>query len=186
MTSAHPDADGVLYQDARWTWIARFQYGWIAYPLWIAGLIGSISTGVPSHVLISLALFTPPIAICEWRLRKMGLIVNSDAIVLVRPLNRTRIPWQEIESFALVSPPGWIDYGNRRIAVKRRHGVIPRFKLQIPTIWLSTKGDAHRAWPRGPSRLRWSGGEIADVLGFLNEELVEHRSASENVRIAGL
>jgi hypothetical protein len=170
----------VLYQDARWLRIARFQYGIIAGPLWLLGLIGSISTGVPSHVALSLALFTPPIAICEWRLRKMGMIIRNNELVLVRPLNRTRIPWQQIESFTLIIPSGFIDYGARRIGVKRRHGLIPRSTMRIPTLWVSIKGE--KRWPplNGPSRLKWADGEAPDPLAFLNNQLAEHHPAPED------
>ena len=34
----------VLYQDARWLRIARFQYGIIAVPLWLLGLVGDPNT----------------------------------------------------------------------------------------------------------------------------------------------
>lgn len=91
-----PGDDDFPYQDARWMRIGRFQYGMIAYPLWILGLVGSISTGKLSHIGLALALFTPPIAVCKWRMRKLGLIIRRDEIVLVRPLNHTRIPWHEI------------------------------------------------------------------------------------------
>jgi hypothetical protein len=156
--------------------IARVQYGMIAYPLWILAVVGSISTGALSSVALAVALFTPPIAICEWRLRRMGLIVQRNAIVLVRPLNRTRIPWQEIESFELVVPPGFIDYGNRRVGVKRRHGIIPRSTMQLPTVWLSVNGEKRWPPPKGPSRLKWSGGEVADVMGFLNGQLADRQA----------
>jgi hypothetical protein len=165
-----------LYQDVRWLGSARAQYGFLAYPLLTLGLAGSISTGVPWHVGLALALFGPPILICEWRLRKMGFIVKRDCIVLVRPLNRTRIPWSDIDSFVLVMPGGWLDYGNRRVGIKRHRGRIPRVTFQVPTVWVSARPRARWVPPFGPSGLRWSGGEITDVMGFLNEQLAARRN----------
>ncbi len=74
-----------LYQDARFSRIGRFQYGFLAYPLLILGLIGSISTGVMWHVGLVLLLFAPPIAICEWRIKRMGFRITDEAIELIRP-----------------------------------------------------------------------------------------------------
>jgi hypothetical protein len=167
--------DDVLYQDVRWMRMGRFQYGMIAFPLWILGLVGSIGTGKLNHVVLALALFTPPIAVCEWRMRKLGLIIRRDEIVLVRPLNHTRIPWHEIESFRLVVPPGFIDYGNRRIGVKRRRHVVPRATMVIPTVWLSVRGEKRWPPPNGPSRLRSRNGEVTDVMGFLEQQLADHQ-----------
>lgn len=166
---------GILYQDARWRRIGRVQYGMIAYPLWLLALAGSIATGALDHVVLALAIFTPPIGIYEWRLRKMGLIIRSDAIILARALNHTRIPWADIDSFRITSPPGLADYGNRRIGVKRHPHAIPRSTMVISTVWLSLNGE--KRWPplNGPSSLKWSGGEITDVIGFLDEQLTDHQ-----------
>jgi len=177
-TRSTKEDPGLLYQDARWPRIARVSYGFFAFPLWIVGLVGSISTGVASHVVLALALFTPPIAICEWRMRKMGLVITSEGIELVRPLNRTRIAWHEIDSFKLFTPPGFMDYGYRRIGVsRRRHGIIPRVLLRIPTVWI-TVDTRWPPWMRGPSNLKWAGGEVTDVLEFLNDQLETHRPSS--------
>jgi hypothetical protein len=176
---AHPRSpeEDTLYQDVRWPRIGRFQYGVIAYPLLTAALVGSLSTGVPWHVALALGLFGPPIGLCEWRLRTMGILITPDCVVLVRPLNRTPIPWSEIDAFTPVSPPGWVDHGTRRVGVKRRrNGIVPRTTMTIPTVWMSLK--PNRRWPPpfGPAGLKWSGGEITDVMGFLNEQLAARRN----------
>jgi hypothetical protein len=176
--STAPNVD-VLYQDKRWLGLARWQYGIFAYPFWFLGVAGSISSGRITNVLIVLAVFTPPIAICEWRLRKMGLIIRSDAILLVRPLNRTRIPWQDIEAFELIVPRGLIDYGDRRVGIRRRHGSMPRAAIRIPTVWLSIKGQHRWIGPKGPSGLKSSRGDITDVIGFLNGQLADHTSPEQ-------
>jgi hypothetical protein len=177
--------DSALYQDARFSTIGRFQYGFIAYPLLILGLVGSISTGVVWHVGLALLLFVPLIGICEWRIKRMGFRISDEAIELIRPLNRTRIRWDEIERFDLIVPPGFVDYGyrgvgNRRVGIKRRRrGFIPRSRMQIPTLWIT--GPAK--WPfsplKGPSALTTSTGErITDVMGFLDDQLASHTTRS--------
>jgi hypothetical protein len=171
----HKSAQGaVLYQDARFITIGRFQYGFFAYPLLILALIGSVSTGVAWHVGLALLLFASPITICEWRMRKMGFQITGETIELIRPLNRTRIGWNEIERFDLIIPPGPVEYGNRRVAVKRRawHGHVPRSRMPIPTLWITVP--ARFPWSpfRHPTELKTSTGErIPDVVGFLNDQL---------------
>ncbi len=91
MADAHHTSTKALFQDRRWLSIARLQYGLLAYPLWLLGIGGSPSIGKLVNVLVVFGLFTVPIAICEWRLRKMGFAVEENALVLLRPLNRTRI-----------------------------------------------------------------------------------------------
>lgn len=169
-----PGEEAVL-QDARWRGIARYQYGLIAYPLWLLGVAGSIANGKTGSVLIVLAVFTTPIVICEWRLRKMGFLVQRDALVLVRSLNRTRIPWQEIERFELVRPHKAIDYGDRRLAVKRQQGILPRSRMPIPTLWLSARGPKRWLPPRGQTSVRWASGELTDVTAFLESQLLQHQ-----------
>jgi hypothetical protein len=165
-----------LYQDARFSRIGRVQYGVFAYPLFILGLVGSISTGVVWHVGLALLLFAPPIAICEWRIKRMGFQITDETIELIRPLNRTRIRWDAIDRFDLVTPPGLFDSGNRRVGIKRRsHGFLPRSRMQIPTLWIT----ASARWPlspfKEPTALKASTGErIPDVMGFLNDQLVAH------------
>jgi hypothetical protein len=101
----------------------------------------------------------------------MGFILQRDYIVLVRALSTTRIPWSEIESIALVAPGGWIDYGNARVAVKRSgNRLIPRAMIKLPTVWVSSRPRARCVPPFEPSGLVCSGGEVADVIGFLNDE----------------
>ena len=169
--------EGVLCQDVRWRKLGRVQYGAIAFPLLALSLVSTLSTGVPSRVLFVLALFAPVILACEWRLPKMGFIIEPDCIVLVRALNRTRIRWDEIDSFRPIAAGGFIDYDNRRIGVKRaRRGIVPRATLAIPTVWLSLSPKRFY----GPPGLRWPGGETTDPLGFLNEELrVRHAYPSQ-------
>jgi hypothetical protein len=167
--------EGALCQDGRWPGIARVQYGMLAYPLWLLAVAGSIARGDVANVLIIVALFTSPIVICEWRLRKMGFSVQSDALILVRPLNRTRIPWEDIERFELIRPNGLIDYGDRRLAVKRRGGILPRSTMRIPTLWLSVKDTKRWFPPGGQSRLRWASGELTDIVGFLESQLERHQ-----------
>ena len=165
-----------LYQDARFSRIGRFQYGFFAYPLLILGLIGSIATGVVGHVGLALLLFALPIAICEWRIKRMGFRITDETIELIRPLNRTRIRWDEIDRFDLITPPELVDYGNRRVGIKRRsHRLMPRSRIQIPTLWIT----APAKWPfspfKEPTALKTSTGErIPDVMGFLNDQLVAH------------
>jgi hypothetical protein len=168
--------EDALIRDSRWPGLGRVLYGVFAYPVLIAGLVGSISTGVLSSVVVVLAVLGTPILICEWRLRMMGFILESDCIVLVRPINRTRIPWSDIDSFAFVMPGGWIDYGNRRVGIRRQHGRMPRAVVKIPTVWVSARERASWVFPRGAAGLKWAGGEITDVMGFLNEQLVARRS----------
>jgi hypothetical protein len=176
-----PHGEDTLYQDVRWRSIARYQYGLFASPLLILGLVGSISTGVLSNVLVALALLGTLILICEWRLRKMGFILKPDCIVLVRALNHTRIPWSDVDSFELVMPSGSIDWRNRRVGIKRHRGRIPRATFKIPTVWMSAGPRARWVPPIGPSGLRWSGGDITDVLGFLNGQLAARRNAATPV-----
>jgi hypothetical protein len=70
----------------------------------------------------------------------------------------------------------WPRRGNRRVATKRhRHGIIPRSRMQIPTLWIT----APTKWPfspfNGPITLKTSTGErIPDVMGFLNDQLLAH------------
>ncbi len=168
--------ESVIYQDARFTRIGRFQYGLVAYPLMMLGLVGSISTGVAWHVGFALAVFVPPIAICEWRITRMGFRITDEGIELIRPLNRTRIRWDDIDQFELVTSPGRVDHGNRRVAIKRRrHGIIPRSRMQIPTLWITAGSEGSFSPLKGPTALKASTGEnIPDVMGFLNEELNAH------------
>jgi hypothetical protein len=174
----------VLYQDANWSFYGRWQYGFIVFPLLLLGLIGSISTGVPAHVALVLAIFTPVIVACEWRMRKMGLVISDDGIELVRPLNRTRIAWSEIEGFKLRMSTGLVDYGTRRVAVKRRRHHVPHQALPVPTVLINTQEHRPR-WLFPPQGLKWSGGKITDVMGFLNEQLAEHQpTAPQNVASA--
>jgi hypothetical protein len=98
--------------------------------------------------------------------------------VLVRPLNQTRIPWHEIESFRLVVPPGFIDYGNRRVGVKRRQHTLPRATMAIPTVWLSARGEKRRPPLNGPTRLTCPDGEVTDIMGFLEQQLADHQDRS--------
>lgn len=166
-----------LYQDAHWSFYGRALYGFIAYPLLLLSLIGSISTGVPGNVALALAIFAPAIAICEWRMRKMGFVITDEGIVLVRALNRTRIRWREIECFELLMSRGWVDYGTRRVGVKRRRHRIPRQAMAVPTISINTQERRPRwLFPPQGLKLKWSGGEITDVMGFLNEQLAKHQS----------
>jgi hypothetical protein len=137
-------------------------------------------TGVPSNVGLVVGLFAVPIAVCEWRLRKMGFLLKRDCIVLIRALNSTRIPWREIDSFALVAPGGWIDYDNRRVGVKRhRNRLIAPVTIKLPTVWVSCRPRGRWVPPFGPSGLKWSGGEIADVIGLLNDQLAAHRDSAQ-------
>ena len=76
-------------------------------------------------------------------------------IELIRPLNRTPIGWDEIDRFELITSPGLVDRGSRRVAIKRRrHGIIPRSQMQIPTLWITdrTKGPFSRLKGRPHSR----------------------------------
>ena len=66
------DTDDVLYQDVRWSRLARWRYGIFLYPLFLLFLVGSITTGVPWHVAFALAFTLPPIAVAELRLRRMA------------------------------------------------------------------------------------------------------------------
>jgi hypothetical protein len=109
----------------------------------------------------------------------MGLVLRPDCIVLIRPLNRTRIAWSDIDSFALIMPRGWIDYGNRRVGVKRhRSGLIPHTTLSIPTVWVAARQRSRWVAPFGACGLRSAGGEITDVMGFLSEQLRAHRNVA--------
>jgi hypothetical protein len=158
----------------------------MVYPLLILALAGSISTGILWHVGLALLLFGPPIAICEWRITRMGFRITDEAIELVRPLNRTRIGWDDIERFDLIAPPGLVDYGNRRIAIKRRrHGFIPRSRMQIPTVWI-TAATRPRFWPLGgPNAVTASTGErVADVIGFLKDQLASRSTESPKAEAA--
>lgn len=173
--SSSPE-ESVLYQDARFTRIGRFQYGLVAYPFVMLGLVGSISTGVAWHVGLALVVSVPPIAICEWRITRMGFRITDETIELIRPLNRTRIRWDEIDQFELIASPGLVDRGSRRVAIKRRrHGIIPRSRMQIPTLWITDRTEGPFSPLNGPTALKTSNGEnIPDVMAFLNEQLDTH------------
>lgn len=103
----------------------------------------------------------------------LGIAITSVGIELIRPLNTTRLGWDQIEAFELVTPRNTVDRGSRRIRVRRMRSRVPRQRVQMPTVWITT--DAALPPLRGPSRLRWSGGEVEDVLGFLNQELAARR-----------
>jgi len=70
-------------------------YGVFLYPLWI---LAAVQVVRPATTRVAAAWFllviSLGIAACEWRARKMGIIVSSEGVVLMRPLNRSRIKWR--------------------------------------------------------------------------------------------
>jgi len=180
---ASADTSDVLYQDARWPRLARWQYGIFLYPWFLLCVVGSITTGVPWHVALALAITLPPIGVAELRLRRMGFIPRGNHIELVRALNRTCIAWDEIESFVIVLPTGrgFFDHGDRRVGTRRHRRLLPRTTYVLPTVWVSDRSEQHLAWGTstmfGAPGLRWPGGRADDVMGFLADMLETHRPA---------
>jgi hypothetical protein len=170
-----PLQDPVLYQDARWS-RSRWSFRFFTYPFWLLGVVRSISSGLVWHVLEILALFTPPIVIGEWRMKRMGFRLTDEGIELVRPVHRTRIRWEEIERFDLIR-----DSGSRVGIKRRRHGRRPRIWMPIPTLRITEPMNS--AGAQGPNGLKTSTGErIADVMGFLNDQLAAHANPADPSR----
>jgi hypothetical protein len=168
---AEGSVTAVLYQDARWPWSGRLLYGVFFYLLWILGVASSLTTGSPGNVLLAVVILSLPIAACEWRMRKMGLVITDEGIELVRALNRTPVPWDHIDGFVARKVVGLVDYGERKLWVTRtRGGMIP-----VPTVVLTPEKTRWRWW-FSRARLKSPGGEIRDVMGFLYDELATHRS----------
>jgi hypothetical protein len=163
----------VLYQDARWPWSGRMFYGVFFYLLWILGLVGSLTSGSPGEVLVVVVILALPIALCEWRMRKMGLVITDEGIELVRALSRTPVPWENIDGFIARRVVGLVDYGERKLWVTCTKGRM----IPVPTIVLTPEKPWWRWW-FSRARLKWSGGEIADVVGFLYDELATHHSST--------
>jgi hypothetical protein len=163
----------VLYQDARWPWSGRILYGVFLYLLWILGVASSLTTGSPRDVLLVVAILSLPIVVCEWRMRKMGLVITDEGIELVRALHRTPVPWDHIDGFVARKVVGLVDYGERKLWVARTRGRM----IPVPTVVLTPEKSRWRWWFSRP-RLKWSGGEIGDVMGFLYDELAMHRSST--------
>lgn len=152
--------NGVLYQEARWPWIARLYSCPLLCPLWVAAVVAvGLGRGL---VVAGIAVLTT--ALVEWRARNMGVILTAHELVLVRALNRTGIPWTDIEGFDLIEYGTW---GEQRLRVKRRGRVGP-VQPAIPTLFV-TPTRSHLRWWFQPARLRWRGGEIDDPVAFLGK-----------------
>lgn len=169
MTSGLSDGRHVLYQDARWPGTARLIYGVFIAPFWVflaAELLGARPSGTSEGTIaLWLAFFSLLAAVCEWRARKMGIVVTEDELILVRALNRTRIPWSEIEDFR---PAPYGLWGEARLRVKRRGRL--RAKIAIPTLVL-TPSRSWWTWWFQPARLRCVSGEVDDPTAFLRGRL---------------
>lgn len=154
----------MLYQDARWPGSARLMYGAFVAPLWVLAAVRvlaggvSVSAGVVTSVILAL-----PVVACEWRARRMGIIVSDAELILVRPLNRTHIAWSEINDFKTVPFGAW---GEARLRVERRGHF--RSKLAIPTLVL-TPSRSWWTWWFQPAMLRGASGEVVDPLVFLRD-----------------
>ncbi len=152
-----------LYQEARWPGSARLLYVGLLSPFWLLAardVVWPATTRVVGLCLLAaLVVFT---AACEWRARKMGLVVTSDGVVLIRALNRTRIRWADIEDFEAIPFGMW---GEQRVRVKRHHrfgGAQPA----VPTLILTPTRSWWTWWFR-PARLRAAGTLQDDPLDFL-------------------
>ena len=108
----------------------------------------------------------------------MALTPTASADVLVSGDDDLLAAWDEVDRFDLVAPPGYIDYGKRRVAITRRCGRIPRTRMQIPTVWVSIAGPNRFPPFNRPSALKSSTDEtIPDVMGFLTQQLAARRTA---------
>jgi hypothetical protein len=169
MTSDLPDGRDVLYQDARWPGTARLIYGVLIAPFWVflvAELLGARHRGTSEGAIaLVLAFLSLLAAVCEWRARKMGILITEDDLILIRALNRTRIPWSEIEDFSPVPYGLW---GEARLRVKRRGRL--RSKIAVPTLIL-TPSRSWWTWWFQPARLRCVSGEVDDPTAFLRGRL---------------
>lgn len=162
-----PDAQGILYQDARWRTVARVAYGMFLYPLWVlAAAEIVIPASMRGAAIAVLAIVSLLIAACEWRVARMGITVSADGLVLVRPLNRTSVKWVDVERFEPVSYGVW---GEQRLRVRRR-GWLAATQPAVPTLFLTPTRSWWTWWFR-PTRLRSRGGVIEDPVGFLQEHL---------------
>jgi len=160
----------VLYQDARWPWSGRLLYLVCLLPLWLLGVFGSLVTGSPGTILLVTAAVLLPIALCEWRIRKMGLLISGEGIELVGAINRTAVSWDHVDGFVVRKVGGPVDYGERKIRVTRIGGPT----VTVPTVALTPEKSWWRWW-FSRTRLKWSGGETSDVVGFLHDQLAKHR-----------
>ena len=174
ITLRPPEAP-VLYQDARWPLRGRLLFG-VLYPFLAAAVIGGVLNHDPIGTdLILAAGFLLPIAICEWRARRMGFKVTDDGIDLIRAVNHSFVPWESFDGFVLRKPAGAVDYGQRTVWIKRAtNGRLPKGLLPVPTLYVTPQHTRWFTW-MGPGGIKWSGGTAPDTASFLDQLTATHR-----------
>jgi hypothetical protein len=159
-----------LYQDARWPTSARIFYGSLLAIVAIPSLVHARLSGIsPTAALYTALVVAVPAAVCEWRARRMGIVVGAEGLVLVRALNRTFVPWEDIERFERRDYGIW---GEARLCIKRDRRTFSKF--DVPTLVL-TPTRSHWTWWFQPARLRSQRGDVVDPVGFLEEKLADAR-----------
>jgi len=130
--------------------------------------------GVAAKGVVSwIALSCVTAAAYEWRARKMGVEITDHGIVLIRPLNSTKLTWSEIETFFARDGR----YGrDKTVHVQRKRFIgqrVPKgIGLPLPTLAIISQYCPIGRW-FGPCDLVCGERRVPqdEVLSFLNDTL---------------
>ena len=149
----------------------RLFYG-LLYPIGIVVVVAGALAGDSIGTLVILAAgFGVPVALCEWRARRMGFMVSEDGIELIRALNRSFVPWARVSQFVLRKPAGAVDYGQRVVWIERtKNGLVPAGLLPVPTLYVTPEASRVFRW-MGSGGVKWDGGRATETAAFLDQLL---------------